>query len=159
MSITLYNYKIDINLIRVKVHIHMNKDYWLFCFVNADGYYKIGKTTNVSRRVKQLKKEGPYVICFAKKTENANSKVKIIHSLLIKYRSDKGLFEIKNINTIKQLFDLVEGRWYDHTVDDREQKPGFDKEVCNEEMIRQYLNERKRQSMIDEHFKMGGSHI
>jgi hypothetical protein len=78
---------------------------------------------------------------------------------LIKYRSDKGLFEIKNINTIKQLFDLVEGRWYDHTVDDREQKPGFDKEVCNEEMIRQYLNERKRQSMIDEHFKMGGSHI
>ena len=75
----------------------MNKDYWLFCFVNTHGYYKIGKTTNVSRRVNQLKKEGPDVICFAKQTENANNKVKIIHSLLIKYRNIKGLFEIKNI--------------------------------------------------------------
>ena len=137
----------------------MDKDYWLFCFVNARGHYKIGKTTNVSRRVNQLKKEGPYIICFAKKTENAINKVKIIHSLLIKYRIEKGLFEIKNINTIKQLFDLMEGRWYDQTVDDREQKPICDKEVCNEEMIRQYLNDRKRQSMIDEHFKLGGSHI
>lgn len=138
----------------------MNKDYWMFCFVNSHGHYKIGKTTNVSRRVNQLKKEGPYVICFAKQTENANNKVKIIHSLLIKYRNDKGLFEIKNINTIKQLFDLMEGRWYDHLVDGREQKPKVGKvECCNEEMIRQYLNDRKRQSMIDEHFKMGGSNI
>lgn len=136
----------------------MNKDYWMFCFVNAHGYYKIGKTTNVSRRVNQLKKEGPYVICFAKQTENANNKVKIIHSLLIKYRNDKGLFEIKNINTIKQLFDLMEGRWYDQLIDGREQKPKVG-ECCNEEMIRQYLNDRKRQSMIDEHFKMGGSNI
>jgi hypothetical protein len=138
----------------------MNKDYWLFCFTNADGHYKIGKTTNVSRRVNQLKKEGPYVICFAKKTEHANNKVKTVHSLLAKYKNDKGLFVIKNINTIKQLFDLMEGRWYDHLVDGKEHKPGSAKEgCCNEEMIRQYLNDRKRQSMIDEHFKLGGSHI
>ena len=138
----------------------MNKDYWLFCFVNAHGYYKIGKTTNVSRRVNQLKKEGPYIICFAKKTENAINKVKIIHSLLIKYRIEKGLFEIKNINTIKQLFDLTEGTWYDHTINGKAQKPAVEKEeCCNEETIRQYLLVRKRQSMIDEHFKMGGSNI
>ena len=136
----------------------MNKDYWLFCFVNTHGYYKIGKTTNVSRRVNQLKKEGPYVICFAKQTENANNKVKIIHSLLIKYRNIKGLFEIKNINTIKQLFDLMEGRWYDQLIDGRAQKPNVS-ECCNEETIRQYLIARKRQSVIDEHFKMGGSNI
>jgi len=112
----------------------------------------------VSRRVNQLKKEGPYVICFAKQTENANNKVKNIHSLLIKYRNDKGLFEIKNINTIKQLFDLMEGRWYDQLIDGRAQKPKVS-ECWNEEMIRQYLIARKRQSVIDEHFKMGGSNI
>jgi hypothetical protein len=138
----------------------MDKDYWLFCFVNARGHYKIGKTTNVSRRVNQLKKEGPYIICFAKKTENAINKVKIIHSLLIKYRIEKGLFEIKNINTIKQLFDLMEGIWYDQIVNGKAHKPAVEKEgCCNEEMIRQYLLGRKRQSMIDDHFKMGGSSI
>jgi len=131
---------------------------WLFCFANTCGHYKIGKTTNVIRRVNQLKKEGPYIVCFAKQVMDAHIKVKIIHSLLIKYKNNDGLFEIKNINVIKQLFDLIEGVWYEHNV--KRVKPTPKQEaICNEDMIRQYLQDRKRQSVIDDHFKMGGSNI
>lgn len=136
----------------------MSSGDWLFCFANTCGHYKIGKTTNVNRRVSQLKKEGPYIVCFAKQVTDAHIKAKIIHSLLIKYKNDAGLFEIKNINVIKQLFDLIEGVWYEHVV--KRVKPTPKQEfVCNEDMIRQYLQDRKRQSVIDDHFKMGGSNI
>jgi hypothetical protein len=89
---------------------------------------------------------------------DAHIKVKIIHSLLIKYKNNDGLFEIKNINVIKQLFDLIEGVWYEHNVKRVKPTPKQDA-ICNEDMIRQYLQDRKRQSVIDDHFKMGGSNI
>jgi len=136
----------------------MSSGDWLFCFANTCGHYKIGKTTNVIRRVNQLKKEGPYIICFAKQITDSQIKVKIIHSLLIKYKNSDGLFEIKNINVIKQLFDLIEGVWYEHNVKRVKPTPKQDA-ICNEDMIRQYLQDRKRQSVIDDHFKMGGSNI
>ena len=126
---------------------------WIYCFVNEEGMFRIGKTNNVGRRLTQLKKDGPFILCFAKKVNEANNKVKIICNLLSKYRTDNNLFDIKNINSIKQFFELIDGEWYNeriHIIPKKKKKP-----VCNEELIRKYLEERKNEEL----YELGGSEI
>ena len=126
---------------------------WIYCFVNEEGLFRIGKTNNVGRRLTQLKKDGPFILCFAKKVNDANNKVKIICNLLSKYRKDNNLFDIKNINSIKQFFELIDGDWYNeriHLMPKKKKEP-----VCNEELIRKYLEERKNEEL----YELGGSEI
>jgi len=126
---------------------------WIYCFVNEEGMFRIGKTNNVGRRLTQLKKDGPFILCFAKKVNEANNKVKIICNLLSKYRTDNNLFDIKNINSIKQFFELIDGEWYNeriHIIPKKKKEP-----VCNEELIRKYLEERKNEEL----YELGGSEI
>ena len=126
---------------------------WIYCFVNEEGMFRIGKTNNVGRRLTQLKKDGPFILCFAKKVNEANNKVKIICNLLSKYRTDNNLFDIKNINSIKQFFELIDGEWYNeriHLMPKKKKEP-----VCNEELIRKYLEERKNEEL----YELGGSEI
>jgi len=126
---------------------------WIYCFVNEEGMFRIGKTNNVGRRLTQLKKDGPFILCFAKKVNEANNKVKIICNLLSKYRKDNNLFDIKNINSIKQFFELIDGEWYNeriHIIPKKKKDP-----VCNEDLIRKYLEERKNEEL----YELGGSEI
>ena len=128
-------------------------DEWVYCFTNQDGFFRIGKTNNIARRLSQLKKEGPFIICFAKKVIEANNKVKIINNLLSKYKTDNNLFNIPNINSIKLIFELMDGEWYNDNIP---QTPKKKKEaVCNEDLIRQYLEERKNEEL----YELGGSEI
>ena len=126
-------------------------DNWAYCFVNEEGMYRIGKTNNIARRLTQLKKDGPFVLCFAKKVNEANNKVRIICNLLSKYRTDNNLFDIKNINSIKQMFELLDGEWYNeriHLIPKKKKEP-----LCNEDLIRKYLEDRKH----EEFYELGGS--
>jgi len=110
---------------------------WVYCFTNNEGHYRIGKSINVDRRLAQLKRDGPYSLCFAKKVTNAKTKVKIICNLLSKYKNDNNLYNIPNINSIKLMFDLMEGEWYNEYFITNTKKEG----VCNEKMIRKYLED------------------
>ena len=77
----------------------------------------------------------------------------IICNLLSKYRKDNNLFDIKNINSIKQFFELIDGEWYNeriHFIPKKKKEP-----VCNEELIRKYLEERKNEEL----YELGGSEI
>jgi len=133
---------------------YTNKE-WVYCFSNEDGLFRIGKTINVARRLTQLKKDGPFILCFAKLVDDAPNKVKIICNLLSKYKKDNNLFDITNINSIKQMFELMDGEWYNdriHLIHTPKKKKEL---VCNEEVIRQYLEQRKS----DELYKLGGSEI
>ena len=133
----------------------MGTNDWVYCFVNQSGLFKIGKTKNIVTRLNQLKKEGPYTVCFAKHVHMANSKVKNIHNLLSKYRTDNNLFDLKNVNIIKNIFELMDGDWYDNQFHNIQPPKPKKEPVCNEEMIKQYLSERKLEELVN----LGGSTI
>ena len=133
----------------------MGTNDWVYCFVNQSGLFKIGKTKNIVTRLNQLKKEGPYTVCFAKHVHMAHSKVKNIHNLLSKYRTDNNLFDLKNVNIIKNIFELMDGDWYDNQFHNIQAPKPKKEPVCNEEMIKQYLSERKLEELVN----LGGSMI
>jgi hypothetical protein len=116
---------------------------WVYCFTTEDGYIKIGKTNHIARRLYQLKKDGPFMVCFAKHVNMAPTKVKIICNLLSKYKQDNNLYKIPNINSVKYIFELMEGEWYNESIHMTPYKKLTKHSVCNEEMLRQYLMERK----------------
>ncbi len=124
-----------------------SNDCWVYCFVNEDGLFRIGKTKRVAQRLSQLKKEGPFTLCFAKKVNAPNNKVKIICNLLSKYRTDNNLYKIENINSIRQMFELMDGEWYNDQIQYKKKEP-----VCNEELIKQYLEERTLNNLGGTHF-------
>lgn len=126
---------------------------WVYCFVNEEGTFRIGKTTNLARRLSQLKKDGPYILCFAKKVIGANNKVKIINNLLSKYKTDNNLFNIPNINSIKLMFELMDGEWYNDNIHVNNTPKKKKEPVCNEELIRKYLEDRKHEEL----YELGGS--
>ena len=116
---------------------------WVYCFTTEEGYIKIGKTNHIARRLYQLKKDGPFTLCFAKHVDMGHNKVKIICNLLSKYKMDNNLYKIPNINSVKLIFELMEGEWYDESVHMTSYKKINKFDVCNEKMLRQYLAERK----------------
>lgn len=103
---------------------------YLYCLSNSsyeNNTYKIGYTKNDPKiRISQLNTTGliqPFTLEFAKKVCNIQEKEKIIHKILDKHRINKNreFFKI-NIDEIKDLFNLLDGEWYNNISDNINEK-------------------------------------
>jgi len=93
---------------------------WIYCLSNKSmipELYKIGYTNFLEKRVFELQKGTgvpyPFYIEFAKNVTNPYEKEQKIHEILNNYRftENREFFKTEIIN-IKNLFELVDGEWY-----------------------------------------------
>jgi hypothetical protein len=92
---------------------------YIYCLSNESykDTYKIGFTKNDPlARMVQLNTTGllyPFKLEFAKQVKNYQEKEKKLHNIFDKYRVNKNreFFKIE-LKEIKQLFDLIDGKWY-----------------------------------------------
>ena len=92
---------------------------YIYCLSNESykDTYKIGFTKNDPlTRMVQLNTTGllyPFKLEFAKQVKNYQEKEKKLHNIFDKYRVNKNreFFKIE-LKEIKQLFDLIDGKWY-----------------------------------------------
>jgi hypothetical protein len=93
---------------------------WIYCLSNQGmpSIYKIGYSEFLEKRVVELQKSGvpyPFQIEFAKNVCQPFEKEQKIHEILKKDRiSKKREFFKTDLQEIKQLFDLVDGLWYEN---------------------------------------------
>jgi len=96
---------------------------WIYCLSNRamPNIHKIGYSEFLEKRVAELQKSGvpyPFQIEFAKNVFQPFEKEQKIHEILKKDRiSKKREFFKTDLQEIKHLFELVDGIWYDQTIE------------------------------------------
>jgi hypothetical protein len=96
---------------------------WIYCLSNQamPNIHKIGYTEFLEKRKTELQKSGvpyPFHIEFAKNVANPFEKEQKIHEILKKDRLSKNREFFKtNIQDIKNLFELLDGVWYDENIE------------------------------------------
>ena len=96
---------------------------FIYCLSNESykDIYKIGFTKNdPDVRMMKLNTTGvptPFKLEFAKQVMNYKDKEKKLHSIFDEYRVNKNreFFKIE-LKKIKELFDLIDGQWYDNKI-------------------------------------------
>jgi hypothetical protein len=120
----------------------LNEEGWIYCMSNSPNLYKIGYTINdpEKRRIELSSSSGvplPFELIFAKKVKNYKNKEKQIHSFLENYFPNSRInsrreFFIININTIFDLFNMIDGEWYKKEC--KQIQKDYNKEIDDQEM-------------------------